>query len=285
MSTATNNKESAERSPDCADNQVAEALVPGLVQELAKIKEILSRCSQIERDNLESTLAKYRDGKATQWEEKKLIGKGLIVAPVLGGLGNLPSECGSLADLCALLNRHFSGKISLDISRQIVNRWRKGELLPNGAPPPPLPSGGKHLVKQTAEWIERWILPTHSVGAADSSESHSIFEEANRAKAQREIDEAAIARINRKVAEGANQPVEVYIANIRFAGTVVNSAITSQVERAICDKVTAVVNLWDIPQEKKTAMIQEIQSASQSAADTIRAGMQAALREAAEKIT
>ncbi len=261
-----------------------------VVTESAKIADVLSRFSQIERDNLEAQLGLYRRGEAPQWVEKKLRALNLI-APIEPetDYSPLPSLCDSIAAASNLLNAHFESKIALDLSRQQIAFWRRGERLPSGAPPFPSLVSGRYPVRAYAEWIAKYILPTHSIEANREAESASggknLFEQASIAEAKRKINEAQLVEIDLNVAKGAMQPVSEYIRNIRFAGTIINQAFTAAIEKDIPAKLTETLNGFSLGQEQTMKLQQRLAEACQAAADDVRNQTQAALLQAVEKVT
>jgi hypothetical protein len=256
---------------------------------LISVAEKLKPYGPAERANLEATYLKFISGEAAKWEEEKLVKKGLIEAPAndAAHFNELPYEAG-MSTMAAALQIHFAGKLPFEISRQRLMFWRKGEI-PKGAPVPPVATGnGAYRVRDWAQWIQTYILPGHSIEAqresGESGSKASIFEEAQIAEAKRKIIDLEMATLDKQVATGAFQSADLYRANLRFAGTVVNSSITNSVEKRISEKLIAVVAGWQLGQEKELQMKTEITKAAQEAADAIRADAAKALTEATEKI-
>jgi hypothetical protein len=257
---------------------------------LASIAEKLTAFAPAEKAHLEAIFCKYILGKSAKHEKEELLAKGLIDAPnEPSASSDLPHTCGSKAALCGLLNKHFAGKISIDLSPQLYNFWQKGQRLPLGAPPPPVKSGHNLMVRQTAQWIEKWILPKHSVEANRELEAaggkKDLFQLAAEAEAKRKIIEFETATLDNQVATGAFQSADLFRANLRYLGTVLNSAITSQVEKTIAQKLNASVAEWKIGSEREIEITQKIAESAQQAADALREALKGALDEAVAKVT
>jgi hypothetical protein len=252
-------------------------------KESARIARILAGLPATERDNLVATLEKYRAGKAALWETHKLVACGLIEIPKADGFGNLAS-CMTIKAMAAQLTRHFRGRIAIERCSPLLCQWRKGRGLPPGTPLPPSKDGNHHLAGKWAEWIEKYILPKHGVGAA-ATDSPSVFQQAEEAKARGQIDRAACASIERNVMEGAYTAREQHRAVMVQIGQILNNAITRYVEKQMADTITdAAARLHLIADETKMAdFAASIRQLCENAADALRAALAQELREDAEK--
>ena len=153
--------------------------------------------------------------------------------------------------------------------------------MPPGTPLPPARASNRHSTSKWADWIAKYLLPKYGVGS--ESDDSNVFLKAAKAKAQREIDEAAMAKLDRQVAEGTYQSAELFRANIRFLATVINSAITTFVEKGIAEKLIAASDAWNLTAEQRLALHPLIHAACQSAADELRESLRKALAEAVHK--
>jgi len=253
--------------------------------EQSHVEKILSELPEVERDNLRAILEKYRRGDAPKWQEEKLRAAGLIEpGPSDGEEGDDLTDCTSNRELADRLTRHFEGRISIEISPPALSQWRRGRGLAQGTPLPPARSNNRHKTREWADWITKNMLPKYGVsgGRAETEESR-IFQKAAVAKAQREIDEAAIARLDRQVAEGTYQSAEMFRSHLRWAGTTANQAITTNLERIVVEKLLGVTASWNLSQEQQMKIQQSLQKAAQEAADDVRKAVRKAFDEAEEK--
>lgn len=256
------------------------------------VLEKLKAFSPAERSNLEATYLKFIVGKTAKWEDEKLVKKGLIPPPdATTDYKDLPHQCSGVPTMCALLQKHFEGKLSLALTRQIFNHWWKGAKLPAGAPPPPQRNtAGNCEVKRTADWIVKWILPGHSVETArlieaGDKEDGDLFTRSQRAQAMRELVALEREELSRDVEKGLYQPVSLYRQNILHVGTILNTAITQQVEKIITAKLLTAIAAWQLGGEKELEMKTQLTTAAQEAADEIRGACGRALVESENKIT
>jgi hypothetical protein len=250
-----------------------------------RVQKILETFSDAERKNLSVLYAKYCNGETAKWQEEKLIAKGIIIPPKQDTpqTGELP-DAESQASLAAILAKHFAGRIAIDISEQQLGHWRKGRGLSDGTPPPPPKVNNRFPTKEIARWIEQYILPSHTViASAGEAPEQDVFRLAARKRAEEEVDNAAITRINRQVIEGSYQPVEKHLRALRFIGTILNQNVTAYVERGIAGDLLKVFESSGLSPDQKAVLASVIQPACQNAADALRASLAAALRKAAEE--
>jgi len=248
------------------------------------IEKILSGYPEMERENLRAILKKYRRGEAARWQVDELRTAGLIEPrPAAADNGDALADATSTVELAARLSRHFQGRISIDLSAPALAQWRRGRGLPPGTPLPPARVNNRHKTAEWAAWLEKHLLPKYGVSANRAPGDMSIFEQAQIAEAERKINEAAIADIDRRVAEGAFQSAELFISHLRHAGTVINQAITNFVEKGMAEKLIAATDAWNLTPEQKLSLHPVIHGACQKAADGLREALQRALTEAEDK--
>lgn len=252
---------------------------------LASISEKLKTFSPAEQANLSALYLRYLAGKTTKWQDEKLVAKGLIEPPKNESHSELPLRA-PLSAMAGLLQHHFPN-ISIELSRQMLSHWRKGKKLPTGAPPPPgADPNGTYAVRKWAEWIAKYILPTHSVDPEKPVEAgkKSLFERAAEAEAKQKLVDLQMAELDKSVAFGDFQSASLFRSNLRHAGTVLNQALTNNVEKILVEKLNAVVAGWQLGQEREMQIKTQIVQASQEAADGIRAAAAKALDDSIGKV-
>lgn len=131
-----------------------------------KQKSILDKEDILDKQNLLIILWKYVNGKASQWEERKLREKGLINTPASGEKEESDNDiCETQDELRNRIMIHYKKDgISLllrEITKQEISDWTKSKRL-HGAPSPPKPIVGarpRWSLRAWLEWFEmhkRW---------------------------------------------------------------------------------------------------------------------------------
>jgi hypothetical protein len=127
-----------------------------------KKKAILAREEPEDRQNLITALWKYVNGKASQWEEKKLFEKKLIKAPggeaTTGQDGEPDNDiCDTHAEIASRMMLHYqnpdkSSKLRITITKGTVSDWCAGKRL-DGKPLPPKPLKGVRRRWSLRAWL------------------------------------------------------------------------------------------------------------------------------------
>jgi hypothetical protein len=238
-------------------------------------EEILKKVNALpplERQNAIERLKRYQSGTASERDEKFLAELGVISKkePVNDTLPN----CDSQKALAAILTRHFSGRCPIDISEVRIAQWKSGRGL-HGAPLPPAKIGHRLSSKAWAEWFEAYILPKvmrKSGGALKNGKD--IFQQGEEAEAEEKMERLKITRIERKVAEGQWQAVDVYLRGLRDVGAISNQKLNAM-ETLIADHIAAAIGADDW---KKIG--EPVRAACRIVIDAIRADLASALRNA-----
>lgn len=247
--------------------------------EADEISQKIDALPPLERENATARLERYKKGNATKRDEEALRELGIIGQrddsndnPDLLGLVD------SQEALASCLARHFDGRLTIDISPPRISQWKKGKLLAAGVPLPPAKVGQRLDSKAWAEWIEKYILPKHGAGSELSAHGKDLFRLADEAEAKEKIDRSKITKIERRVAEGQYQSVDVYLRGLRDVGAIVNQKLNAM-ESLIPDQLASA-----LPPEHKPALLDAIRDACRAAIDASRNDLASALREAGRAI-
>lgn len=125
---------------------------------------------------------------------------------------NKLKDCESQKQLAMRLAVHFQGRIGIDISEQMISKWKSGGL-PQGTPLPPAKLGNRITTQLWAEWLEKYILPMYPVGSASGraeSSDAAIIAEARLAEARTKILNNKSAELEYNKQAGHFGPVEKF---------------------------------------------------------------------------
>lgn len=109
----------------------------------------------------------------------------LVKSSVSSPNGSLPiaQSANGLTEIAHILAQHFK----VDCRKQYVDRWRKGESIPRGAPvfPPPDPKSNRFIVADCLAWYEKWVLP----GQNGNNQTPSLFANLTQERDRNELEE------------------------------------------------------------------------------------------------
>ena len=251
-----------------------------------EVKELREHCPEIWKKSEEPVAPAAEPVKAGAAEESPRE------APSPAG-ATLP-DAESQVMLARLLARHFSGRVKIDISEQQISNWKAGHHLPKGAPLPPTKIGNRHETQKWADWIERWILPIYGIVPGLQGEfadpTYDVFQQAQRANAQKQIDDARRARVEADEAERrlSDKWIELSVATRLCAGalrqlgdywrtrnekTMVSAFEEQARQRGVPGDVAALLKDWLAAEHRK--FTDDVENKVQAEADRYAAQVQA----------
>lgn len=247
-------------------------------------EQVLAGFPEFQRLRLRKLIGKYERGAAAQFEIKELGEAGIIKQG--SGSSGKPDKVSSLTELAAHLNHHFDGRLSIQISKQQINHWKKGRGLSKGTPPPPPAVNFYYMLEEWQAWVEKHIAsrsPALANGNGHAGEI-SIFDKAMVAEAQRKIDDGATAAIDRGIKERQYARIEISISLMRGIGAVLNQTISVQAEKASMERLGKVADGFKLDDGQKQELRQGISEACQATADALRSMLAAEIRKAGERL-
>lgn len=240
---------------------------PELAAEKERIEKILAPLTLTERQRIWKLLTKFKRGIAKISEIKELNEAGVIGRQDKNGHDSASYD--SQTALAAALSVHFNGRLKSQITKQAIQRWKSGRGIPAGAPtPPPNQGSGRMPFEPWVYWVENYVVKRGNNGHTNGKLSK--FDEAEEARAEREIIARNAALREEQIATGEYIPVSQHVRDLQTVGQVLNAALTEHAEKRLTASVLEAAKVLAVDEARMNDFTVALRQAVEQAADGLR---------------